>query len=134
MGHSKKQKLHKIVQIIIQSEPEKLLSTPNKKDISSAKEEFNSGDEITRYYNSTTSDMQNVQNQMTMIIQDIQRKVNEIYVDRKAAGFGNGQVESNTKWINAQRISRQAQSNIVQRIKDTIHNEFTDLSKPENRF
>ncbi|CAJ0643055.1 3508_t:CDS:2, partial [Entrophospora sp. SA101] len=85
------------------------------------------------YYNSTTSDMQNVQNQMTMIIQDIQRKVNEIYVDRKAAGFGNGQVESNTKWINAQRISRQAQSNIVQRIKDTIHNEFTDLSKPENR-
>ncbi|CAH1768589.1 14291_t:CDS:2, partial [Entrophospora sp. SA101] len=103
------------------------------KDISSAKEEFNSGDEITRYYNSTTSDMQNVQNQMTMIIQDIQRKVNEIYVDRKAAGFGNGQVESNTKWINAQRISRQAQSNIVQRIKDTIHNEFTDLSKPENR-
>nr|CAG8490060.1 5651_t:CDS:2 [Entrophospora candida] len=37
------------------------------------------------------SDMQNVQNQMFMIIQDMQRKVNEIYLDWKAAGFGSSQ-------------------------------------------
>ena len=44
--------------------------------------------------------MQNVQNQMFTIIQDIQRKVNEMYVDWKAAGFGGSQAESNIKWIN----------------------------------
>lgn len=44
--------------------------------------------------------MQNVQNQMFTIIQDMQRKVNEMYVDWKAAGFGSCHVESNTKWIN----------------------------------
>lgn len=37
--------------------------------------------------------------------------------------------------MQAQRFSRQARSNIVQRIKDAIHDEFTDLVKPktENR-
>ena len=37
---------------------------------------------------------------MFTIIQDMQRKVNEMYVDWKAAGFGSSQVENNTKWIN----------------------------------
>ena len=37
-------------------------------------------------YASTIKNMQNVQNQMFAIIQDIQMKVNEIYVDWKAGG------------------------------------------------
>ncbi|CAG8702587.1 17945_t:CDS:2, partial [Gigaspora rosea] len=33
----------------------------------------------------------------------------------------------------AQRFARQALSNIVQRIKDTIHSEFSDLTKPKTK-
>ncbi|CAJ0647968.1 1072_t:CDS:2 [Entrophospora sp. SA101] len=53
MGHSKKQKLHKIVQHILSQ-----IIIPKYTDIlneeentSSDKEEFNSGDEITSHYN-----------------------------------------------------------------------------------
>ena len=52
-------------------------------------------------YNLAISDMQRVQDQMLTIVQDIQKKVGEMYVDWKAAGFGGGsQVESDIKWIN----------------------------------
>ena len=45
--------------------------------------------------------MQRVQNQTLTIVQDIQKKVNEMYINWKAAGFGDGsQVESDFKWIN----------------------------------
>nr|CAG8500677.1 12059_t:CDS:2 [Entrophospora candida] len=124
MGHSKKQKLHKIVQlvlpqIIIPSEPEKNPSTPNRseytdilneeEDISSNKEEFNSGDEITSHYNRNhkriiddIKEDRSVQKKIQSNVHDHSRyaKVNEMYVDWKAAGFGSSQVEGNTKWIN----------------------------------
>jgi hypothetical protein len=49
-------------------------------------------------YVSTIKNMQNVQNQMFTIIQDIQTKVNEMYVDWKAGG-STSHIENNTKWI-----------------------------------
>ncbi len=42
--------------------------------------------------------MQNVQNQLVTIVQDMHKKVNEMYIDWKAAGFG-GHTENDTKWI-----------------------------------
>ncbi|GBC03787.1 hypothetical protein RclHR1_05320004 [Rhizophagus clarus] len=79
-----------------------------------------------------------------------------MYMDWKAIGFG-GHPKSDTKWLedtinqaistisekikysseeclmNAQRLSRQARSNIVQRIKDAIHSEFSELIKPKTQ-
>ncbi|CAH1759694.1 6326_t:CDS:2 [Entrophospora sp. SA101] len=107
MGHSKKQKSHKIVQhvllqIIIQSEPEKFQSTPNspiqinqyqniqiflmkRKTFQVIKEEFNSGDEITSYYNRNHR-----------IIDDMEKEDRSVQkkIHWKAAGFGSSQVES----------------------------------------
>ncbi|EXX52079.1 uncharacterized protein OCT59_022776 [Rhizophagus irregularis] len=80
----------------------------------------------------TLSDMQNVQNQLVTIVQDVHKKATEMYTDWKATGFG-GQSENNTKWIEAQCLSRQARSNIVQRIKDAIHDKFSDLTKPKTQ-
>ncbi|CAB4392465.1 unnamed protein product [Rhizophagus irregularis] len=141
----------------------------------------------------TLSDMQNVQNQLVTIVQDVHKKVTEMYTGWKATGFG-GQSENNTKWIEdtinqaistisekvkypseeclmeacynalsnadneefqnkikrggwrrfynkqirplvstTERLSRQARSNIVQRIKDAIHDEFSDLTKPKTQ-
>ncbi|CAB4483957.1 hypothetical protein RhiirA1_401477 [Rhizophagus irregularis] len=80
----------------------------------------------------TLSDMQNVQNQLVTIVQDVHKKATEMYTDWKATGFG-GQLENNTKWIEAQCLSRQARSNIVQRIKDAIHDKFSDLTKPKTQ-
>jgi hypothetical protein len=44
--------------------------------------------------------MQTTQNQMMSIIQGIQKDVNEMYTDWKAAGgFGGRHTENDTKWI-----------------------------------
>ena len=47
--------------------------------------------------------MQVVQNQMFTIIQDIQTKVNEMYVDWKTDG-STSHIENNTKWIDVSDI------------------------------
>jgi hypothetical protein len=47
--------------------------------------------------------MQNVQNQLVTIVQDVHKKVNEMYTDWKATGFG-GHSENNTKWIEVSNI------------------------------
>ena len=50
-------------------------------------------------YTSTIDNMQNMQNQMFTILQDVQKKVNEMYIDWKATGFGSSYIEKDTKWI-----------------------------------
>ncbi|CAG8716354.1 5769_t:CDS:2 [Gigaspora margarita] len=88
----------------------------------------------------------------------IQKKVNEMHTDWKAVGFSS-RLEDDTKWIedaidheiyglieevkyssdedfmrvayDAQRFAQQVRSNIVQKIKVNIHNEFPELTKPK---
>lgn len=40
-----------------------------------------------------------MQNQMFTILQDVQKKVNEMYIDWKATGFGGTHVGNDMKWI-----------------------------------
>ena len=42
--------------------------------------------------------MLNVQNQLVTIVQDMQKKVNEMYADWKVNGFC-GRTENDTKWF-----------------------------------
>ncbi|KAF0496484.1 hypothetical protein F8M41_020966 [Gigaspora margarita] len=137
-------------------------------------------------YSSMIKSIQEVQLQMVTVIQDIHRKLDEIYSDWKDVGFGSN-IKTDKKWIEdaisqviygviektkypndellmkvcyealvaikgdefinkikysrwkhffakyvrQTRFCRQARSNIVQKIKDTIHTEFEDLIKPK---
>ncbi|KAF0545527.1 hypothetical protein F8M41_002238 [Gigaspora margarita] len=102
----------------------------------------------------TIRNMHEIQLQMVAKIYDMQKKIDAMYADWKSVGFG-GDMRKDNKWIEnaigqliyciiekvkypnderimeAQRFARQARSNIVQCIKDTIHSEFSDLTKPK---
>ncbi|PKK58638.1 hypothetical protein RhiirC2_720381 [Rhizophagus irregularis] len=183
---------------------------PNQEEYSPIDDEYSNDDDDDH---STTHSINKRKNRDTerdkdkqkITLQDVHKKVTEMYTDWKATGFG-GQSENNTKWIEVsniifvnigtrstkqflvstisekvkypseeclmeacynalsnadneefqnkikrggwrrfynkqirplvsttERLSRQARSNIVQRIKDAIHDEFSDLTKPKTQ-
>ena len=50
-------------------------------------------------FESTINDMQIVQNQMLTIIQDIQKNINEMYLDWKSTGGFSSHTENDMKWM-----------------------------------
>ncbi|CAG8664673.1 4455_t:CDS:2 [Rhizophagus irregularis] len=135
------------------NEQEGLTSTAGLTEIKkgdSQEPEYTKRDKDKQKRTRTLSDMQNVQNQLVTIVQDVHKKATEMYTDWKATGFG-GQSENNTKWIedtinqaistisekvkypSEECLMEASRSNIVQRIKDAIHDKFSDLTKPKTQ-
>ncbi|CAG8625744.1 6019_t:CDS:2 [Racocetra persica] len=105
----------------------------------------NSGSEMA-YSNSKRKDNEITNknmNRQKKILQDLQKKIDVMYLDWKADSISQAIYSANKKvkylddecLMKTQQFCHQAQSNIVQHIKDSIHTKFNDLpkSKTKNR-
>ncbi|CAG8764087.1 8262_t:CDS:2, partial [Funneliformis caledonium] len=77
----------------------KTLNTPNTLRITrSSTINIGLDKRIAKGFASIISNIYDVQTQMIVMIQDIQKKINEMYIDWKVIRFGS-HMENDTKWI-----------------------------------